>query len=125
MADTQARRLRKNMTPQEAKLWVHLRTWRAERGLHFRRQVPRLGYILDFACLSAKLVVEVDGGQHGGPRDILRNQRLANVGFRVLRFWNSDVDDNLDGVLQAILDALDATPPTGLRPVPPPRAGEG
>ncbi|MEJ0013746.1 MAG: endonuclease domain-containing protein [Bauldia sp.] len=125
MANRQARRLRKAMTPQEVALWIHLRAWRKERGVHFRRQVPRLGYILDFACLPARLAVEVDGGQHGGPRDIARDQRLHDAGFRVLRFWNNDVDDNIEGVLQAILDALAETPPSGIRPVPPPRNGEG
>ena len=125
MANTNARRLRKTMTPQEVKLWVHLRGWRRERGVHFRRQVPRLGYILDFACLAAQLVIEVDGSQHGGPRDVKRDRRLADAGFRTIRVWNNEVDYNLDGVLETILAALDATPPTGLRPVPPPRSGEG
>jgi very-short-patch-repair endonuclease len=125
MASTNARRLRKAMTPQEVKLWVHLRGWRDERGIHFRRQVPKLGYILDFACLKAKLVIEVDGSQHGGVRDVERDRRLSDAGFRVLRVWNNDVDGNLDGVLETVLAVLDATPPTGLRPVPPPRAGEG
>ncbi len=113
------------MTPQEVKLWVHLRSWRRERGHHFRRQVPRFGYILDFTCLSAFLVIEVDGSQHGGPRDVERDRRLSEAGFRVLRFWNNDVDGNLDGVLEAILVALEETPPTTPRVVPPPRSGEG
>jgi very-short-patch-repair endonuclease len=126
MANRNARRLRKAMTQQEVKLWVHLRSWRSERGIHFRRQVPKLGYILDFACLRARLVVEVDGGQHGGTRDRLRDQRLKSAGFRVLRVWNNDVDGNLDGVLTASMAAVAAvSPPTGLRPVPPPRSGEG
>ncbi len=57
--------------------------------------------------------------------DTERDRRLAANGFRVLRFWNNDVDDNLDGVLEVILHAVAETPPTGLRPVPPPRTGEG
>jgi very-short-patch-repair endonuclease len=113
------------MTPQEVMLWVHLRAWRRERGYHFRRQMPRFGYILDFACLPARLVVEVDGGRHGGLRDEIRDRRLREAGFRVLRFWNNEVDENLEGVLQTILDALTESPPTGLRPVPPPHSGEG
>ncbi len=125
MANANARRLRKVMTPQEVKLWVHLRTWRAQHGYHFRRQVPRLGYILDFACLARRLAVEVDGGQHGGARDAERDRRLAEAGFRVLRFWNNDVDGNMDGVLQAILAALKATPPTTLRGPPSPAFGRG
>ena len=129
MANPIARSLRRRMTSQEVKLWVHLRTWR-ERGFHFRRQVPRLGYILDFACLPARLVVEVDGGQHGfdlhAARDIERDRRLSEAGFAVLRFWNHEVDRNLQGVLDTILFAAEArTPPTALRAVPPPRAGEG
>jgi very-short-patch-repair endonuclease len=114
------------MTPQEVKLWVHLRSWRA-RGFHFRRQSPREGYIVDFVRVKQRLVVEVDGGQHGTQahvrRDISRDRNLGQQGFRVLRFWNVDVDQNLDGVLFAIDEALqDPTP--GLRPDPP-LAGEG
>jgi very-short-patch-repair endonuclease len=124
VANRRARQLRKAMTPQEVTLWVHLRELRKLHGIHFRRQVPRLGYILDFACLRAGLVVEVDGGHHGGPRDEIRDQRLRGAGFRVLRVWNHEVDENLDGVMEAILAAV-VSPPTALRAVPPPRSGEG
>src|SRR5260221_14422516 len=130
MANASARRMRKTMTPQEVKLWVPLRSWRA-RGYHFRRQAPRQAFIVDFVCLKPHLVIEVDGGQRGFDahvaRDAERDRRLGEDGFRVLRFWNRDIDRNLIGVLDAILLALGAerTPPTGLRPVPPPRAGEG
>ncbi len=120
------------MTPQEVKLWVHLRSWR-ERGYHFRRQSPREGYILDFVCLKGRLVVEVDGSQHGWHSQILqdaeRERRLRKAdGLAVLRFWNAEVDRNLDGVLETILAALQerpASPPTARRAVPPPRSGEG
>ena len=112
MANAVARRLRKAMTPQEVKLWVQLRGWRAERGFHFRRQVPRLGHVLDFACLAERVVVEVDGRQHGDDmharRDVERDRRLATAGFTVLRFWNNDVDGNLEGVLETVLAALEA-----------------
>jgi len=105
MANQVARRLRKTLTPQEVKVWDHLRTWR-KRGFHFRRQAPRKGYIVDFVCLRHGLVVEIDGGQHNlegnARRDAKRDQTLMRAGFRVLRFWNSDVDSNLDGVLQTI-----------------------
>jgi very-short-patch-repair endonuclease len=124
VASTRARRLRKAMTPHEVKLWVHLRALREAHGVHFRRQVPRLGYILDFACLRAGLVVEVDGGQHGGMRDQIRDRRLRDAGLRVLRVWNNEVDENLDGVMEAIVAAV-VSPPTALRAVPPPRSGEG
>jgi very-short-patch-repair endonuclease len=132
------------MTPQEAKLWVHLRQWRT-LGIHFRRQVPRLNYIVDFACLKARLIVELDGEPHGfhanAVRDAERDHRLTyRSGFRVMRFWNSDIDRNLDGVLDLILAACAErlpSPPTTRslssgRPlagpggaVPPPRSGEG
>src|SRR5262245_40121064 len=109
MANEIARSLRKRMTPQEVKLWVHLRTWR-KRGFHFRRQAPRAGYIVDFVCLKHALIVEIDGGQHNfdahARRDAERDKRLARQGFRVLRFWNNDVDENLEGVLTLIDDAL-------------------
>jgi len=105
MANEIARRLRKTMTPQEVKLWVHLRALK-EQGLHFRRQVPREGYILDFACLKSKLIIEIDGAQHGEPakllRDAERDARFAAAGFKVLRFWNNEVNENLDGVVETI-----------------------
>jgi very-short-patch-repair endonuclease len=105
MADEVARRLRKTMTPQEVKLWVHLRALK-NQGLHFRRQVPREGFIVDFACLKSKLIIEIDGAQHGEPshlhRDNERDTKLAAVGFKVLRFWNNEVNENLDGVLETI-----------------------
>ncbi len=130
MANQQARRLRKSMTPQETKLWVHLRQLR-DRGFHFRRQSPRLDYILDFVCLKHRLVVEVDGSQHGWQTayDAQRDRRLTERGgFRVLRFWNSDIDRNLSGVMQVILEALESDVPSPARPAAPdtlPRQGEG
>jgi very-short-patch-repair endonuclease len=130
MADKIARRLRKAMTPQEVKLWVHLRSGRS-RGYHFRRQVPKGRAIVDFACLRHRVVVEVDGGQHNSAehalRDGARDTRLNKAGFRVLRFWNSDVDRNLAGVLEAIDAMLTEQPPPGGPPDrhPPPQAGEG
>jgi very-short-patch-repair endonuclease len=130
MANEIARRLRKAMTPQEVKLWVHLRSWRA-RGFHFRRQSPRDGYIGDFVCMQHKLVIEVDGGQHNfddhAMRDRRRDRNLTREGFRVMRFWNSDIDRNLDGVLETIdatLRSNDEPHPAGFAGHPPP-AGEG
>ena len=115
MANARARELRKTMTPQEVKLWVHLRSWRS-RGYHFRRQAPRDGYILDFVCLRARLVIEIDGGQHNYDdhafRDGERDNRFKRQGFKVLRFWNNEVDRNLAGVLQIIDQELKAHPPT-------------
>jgi very-short-patch-repair endonuclease len=113
MANEIARKLRKRMTPQEVKLWVHLRSWR-RRGFHFRRQSPRRGFIVDFVRMKHQLVVEVDGGQHNldahSVRDSRRDTELGADGFRILRFWNSDVDRNLVGVLETIDAALRRDP---------------
>ncbi|HXW25801.1 MAG TPA: DUF559 domain-containing protein [Xanthobacteraceae bacterium] len=114
MADEIARNLRKRMTPQEVKLWVHLRSWR-KQGFHFRRQSPRDGRIVDFVCLKHRLIVEVDGGQHNfdahARHDAARDGHFAASGFRVLRFWNNEVNRNLEGVLTLIDDALRNPPP--------------
>ena len=124
MANEIARRLRKQMTPQEVKLWVHLREWR-KRGFHFRRQAPRAGYIVDFVCLKHRLVVEVDGGQHNFDThawlDAKRDVQLASEGLRTLRFWNHQIDQNLEGGLAVIDEAL-RDPPPGLASLghPPP-----
>ncbi|MBS0533020.1 MAG: endonuclease domain-containing protein [Proteobacteria bacterium] len=104
-----ARRLRGNATNAETILWRHLRRLET-RGTHFRRQVPLGNYIVDFACLAAHLVIEVDGSQHGeGPgliRDRERTRWLEGEGYRVLRLWNNDVVRNSRGVLEAIYEAL-------------------
>jgi very-short-patch-repair endonuclease len=129
MPNQTARKLRKTLTPQEVKVWNHLRPWR-KRGDHFRRQAPRKGFIVDFVCLKHGLVVEIDGGQHDfqahSAKDAQRDANLAQSGFRVLRFWNSDVDQNMDGVLQTIDAALMASNP---HPAAfggyPPHSGEG
>jgi very-short-patch-repair endonuclease len=100
-----ARTLRANLTSQEVKLWIQLRSWRAH-GFHFRRQVPRDGYILDFACLKARVIVEADGNQHGFDenrrRDTVRDEHFEKQGFTVLRFSNFDIDRNIESVLETI-----------------------
>ena len=120
MANSRARQLRKTMTPQEVRLWVHLRSWKS-RGYHFRRQAPRDGYVLDFVCLRGRVIVEVDGGQHNfGSQEIRdrdRDAHFAKEGFKILRFWNNEVDKNLAGVLEAIDHALQNGSPT--RPASP------
>ncbi len=73
----------------------------------FRRQVPVGPYVCDFLCKEARLVIEVDGGQHNVRVDRYRTTQLRNRGFRVLRFWNNDVMTNLNGVLVTIADALE------------------
>jgi very-short-patch-repair endonuclease len=111
MASQLARHLRKNQTVAERKLWPHLVALK-ERGYHFRRQVPLEGYIVDFACLSQRLVIEVDGAQHDNQKsrqaDSQRDARLRWLGFSILRFTNSDVMDNVDGCMLDVLAALGA-----------------
>ena len=109
MANENARALRKRLTPQEVKLWVKLRELKP-LGFHFRRQAPIGRYIVDFVSFRPQLVIEADGGQHGMPdgeqTDQTRDAFLHSQGFRVLRFWNSDIDSNLQGVMQSVLSAL-------------------
>ncbi len=114
LANENARALRKRLTPQEVKLWVKLREMKA-LGFHFRRQAPIGRYIVDFVSFGSQVIVEADGGQHGMPEgarsDKARDEFLRSQGFRVLRFWNSDIDANLEGVMQSILNALSQPPP--------------
>lgn len=94
------------MTDAERKLWLALRDRRLA-GFKFRRQVPVGPFIVDFLCYDARLVIEVDGGQHAEfTRDARRDQWLAANDFRVLRFWNNDVLTNIEGVLTLLLDSL-------------------
>ncbi|MES2665229.1 MAG: DUF559 domain-containing protein [Pseudomonadota bacterium] len=118
---TKARRLRAEMTPQERRLWGPLRDLNHRLGLNFRRQAPVGRYIADFVEFGLRLVIEVDGGQHGGPDDLTRDGWLREQQFVVLRFRNNEVNENLDGVMQMILDAVEAAPP----PQPSPTRGEG
>ena len=101
-----ARELRKDMTPAERRLWTILQRRQLE-GFHFRRQCPIGPYIADFACLEAKLLIEVDGGQHmDAVTDVRRDTFLSREGFRVLRFWNNEVMTNLEGVRALIVSRL-------------------
>ncbi|WP_293900024.1 endonuclease domain-containing protein [Phenylobacterium sp.] len=100
------------MTEPEVILWSRLKGLRAE-GFQFRRQAPFRGYYLDFVCFTQCLVIELDGGHHGddaqAAHDEVRDGVLECEGFRVLRFWNSAVRQNLDSVMYSILMALDET----------------
>jgi very-short-patch-repair endonuclease len=93
----------------EVKLWSRLKKLRSE-GYRFRRQAPFRGYYLDFVCFTRRLVIEVDGGQHGEDEarthDEVRDAVLRREGFRVLRFWTSAVRENIDGVMLTIQSAL-------------------
>ncbi|MGA7713205.1 MAG: DUF559 domain-containing protein, partial [Rhizomicrobium sp.] len=115
----QARRLRRDATGVEKRLWWKLRELNAY-GFHFRRQAPFNGYILDFVEHQARLAIELDGGQHNEParhaHDVRRDRFLATQGYRTVRFWNTDVLDNIDGVMEQILRHLkqrDDRPPPG------------
>jgi very-short-patch-repair endonuclease len=120
--EIRARAMRIEPTEAERKLWWNLRHRLALPASHFRRQV-RLGhYIVDFASHGLKLVIELDGGQHAERSEIdaKRTRFLEREGYRVLRFWNNDVMQNIDGVLEVIQSFILATPtPT------PPHKGEG
>lgn len=100
---TYAKRLRQHQTKVEAALWNRLRAKQVE-GIKFRRQQPIENYIVDFVSFSKRIIIEVDGGQHASKKraDMERDKFFADNGFRVLRFWNSDVLDNIDGVMQII-----------------------
>lgn len=109
IAKQRSRVLRGQPTDAERLLWQRLRG-RQMSGHRFRRQHPLGRYIVDFACLEAGLIVEVDGGQHltDEARDQVRTEWLAARGFRVLRFWNHEVLTQIDGVAEAIWRALQA-----------------
>ena len=108
MAREHAKALRSNLTDAERRLWYLLRAHRF-RGYKFKRQLPVGPYIVDFVCLAERLVIEVDGGQHSESRsDLHRDLWLKDQGFRVLRFWNNEVLNNSDGMLEVILKHLGA-----------------
>ena len=117
---SRARQLRTQMTDAETRLWHALRG-KQLAGYKFRRQQTLGAYIVDFVSLDAKLIVELDGGQHAEAvdYDMKRDAWLVSEGFRVLRFWNNDVMENLEGVLMNIVATL--SPP----PQPSPLEGEG
>jgi len=108
-------------TEAERKLWWHLRHRLNTSDTHFHRQVRLCGYIVDFASHQARLIVEIDGGQHTERvnADAVRTKRLEAEGYRLLRFWNHDVLTNVDGVLEEIDRILSATP----TPSPSPQGG--
>ena len=107
-----ARRLRREQTDAEKKLWGRLRA----KGLYqfrFRRQFPIGNFIADFACADARLVIELDGGQHldQAAKDNWRTELIEQLGFRVLRFWDSEVLTGIDEVIERIAAALRVTSP--------------
>jgi len=109
-----ARQLRREETDAERKLWEKLRSTRLE-GLKFRRQVPIGDFIADFCCREHKLIIELDGGQHAEPAEIAKDEwrtaLLEGRGYRIIRFWNNEVLTNIDGTVEAILEAIRVTSP--------------
>lgn len=104
-----ARRLRRDMTPAEQRLWYAPRD-RRFAGWKFRRQETIKPYVVDFICFPARLIIEVDGGQHSEEADADRTRALEAQGYRIVRFWNNDVLGNLEGVLTRLAEVLAAPP---------------
>ena len=122
--DKRQRLLRRNATDAERELWRHLRGKQID-GAKFRRQHPFGDYILDFACLDRRIVIELDGGQHAESTayDSERTLHLEQAGFVVLRFWNNEVFENMEGILEVIWNYVTARQ---THPHPnPPLEGEG
>ncbi|RUR18290.1 endonuclease domain-containing protein [Legionella sp. km535] len=104
-----AKKLRKNSTCMETKIWHSLRSRRFQ-GFKFRRQCPLGNYIVDFVCFEKKLIIEIDGGQHNDftqqEYDNKRTDYLNHLGYEVLRFWNDEVQQQFDLVMDVIYRCL-------------------
>ena len=113
---SRAKQLGKSLTEPERRLWYHIRANRL--GVKFQKQVVLAPYVADFAARSERLVIELDGDMHAGREayDGARTEALAAQGYRVLRFTNSEVMTNLDGVLRTILIELGHDPDSPLSP---------
>ncbi|MCB4771133.1 DUF559 domain-containing protein [Ancylobacter sp. Lp-2] len=105
-----ARRLRRDQTDAEMRLWSRLRNRQLD-GWKFRRQAPVGRFVIDFLSVDARLVIELDGGQHAHETDDERTRRIEADGYLVIRFWNNEVNDNIEGVLVRILETLRVAPP--------------
>jgi very-short-patch-repair endonuclease len=117
-----ARLLRRSLTAAEFALWTRL-PGRRLGGFKFVRQEPIARYYVDFVCRERRLIVELDRGQHAeSSEDRRRDRALCALGYRVIRIWNNDVIENLDGVLQTLLSELERPP---LIPALSPQAGRG
>jgi very-short-patch-repair endonuclease len=119
--ESRARHLRISQTEVEKRLWYRLRN-RQICGCKFRRQESIGRYIVDFACFERSLVIELDGGQHAAEtaKDESRTRWLESQGYFVLRFWNNDVIDNIDGVLDRIAEELNRRAAVACTPHPGP-----
>jgi very-short-patch-repair endonuclease len=120
-----AKALRSNLTDAEQKLWYHLRAHRF-LGRKFKRQKPMGRYVVDFVCLEEKLIIELDGGQHAEnvEYDHVRDSWLRSEGYTVLRFWNNELINEMEGVLERIRLVFDSGSQT-LSPSPSPVNGRG
>ena len=125
-ANPHARRLRREATDVERRFWLAVRDRRLD-GFKFRRQATVGPFVADFLCVERRLIVKLDGGQHGDEADRRRQAWLEAQGYTVLRFWNNDVLENWEGVLEVVLSTLTALPAAyvGPSPNPLPQAGEG
>src|SRR2546425_1859633 len=114
-----AKRLRRDQTDAERKLWFRLRDRRLY-GLKFRRQAPINQHIVDFCCAETRLIIEIDGGQHTTrtAEDLNRTKILETMGYLVLRFWNHDVIQNIEGVFEEILKSVNQQPSEPPHPNP-------
>jgi very-short-patch-repair endonuclease len=121
-----AKRLRRDLTAAERKLWSILRNAQLD-GAKFRRQQPIGPFIADFVCQERRLIIEADGGQHAdNSADGRRTAFLKSKGYRVMRFWNNDILGNLAGVAESITDALSTPHPArAAHESPSPSGGEG
>ena len=104
------RRLRRDATDAERLFWSHVRDRKVE-GAKFRRQWPIGKFVADFCCVEEMLVVEIDGGQHvESKQDDERTKILKGKGYRVIRFWNNEVLENIEGVIETLKAELAADP---------------
>lgn len=128
MSTNRARQLRSTMTLQGRRLWLRLKQLRGE-GFHIRRQAPFRGYYLDFVSFARRVVIELDGAVHGEDAQIChdrtRDAVLKREGFKVLRFWNHQVHENISGVMETIRSVLAEASPTRPLRGHPPHKGEG
>jgi len=112
IARERAREMRREATAGERKLWSHLRR-KSIGGVRFRRQHPLFGFIADFCCAEARIVVELDGDSHAARADYdrWRTRELNRRGYRVVRFLNQEVIENIEGVIEKIWEEIQAPPP--------------
>jgi adenine-specific DNA-methyltransferase len=125
MTKQRARTLRKSMTDAERLLWRHLRN-RELGGWKFRRQYPVGPFIVDFICVEKNVVIELDGGQHADNEELdsQRSAYLNKMGYRVFRFWNNEVLQETEAVLEAIFGILASSNQNSPSPLPSPPSGE-